>query len=302
MYQPAKLYDTRVFAKLPEKHHWKGKETDWLKARPWGRPGCFFEGPSFDRSGRLLCTDIPYGRIFEIDESGEFDVFVQYAGEPNGLRIHKDGRIFVADPLHGIVVIDPESRKVETFLNRVQHEGLRGPNDLIFTSKGDLYFTDMGQSDLVRPIGLVVHVPANGTPKVVAENIPGPNGLVMNADETMLYLAVTRLNQVWQLTIRPDGSVSKTGVYIQMSGGIGPDGMAVDSKGNLYVAHAGVGCVWVFDPAGEPLYRLNTPGRVATNLAFKPSDPKKLFITEATSGTISVAEMPDPGQPLFSHM
>ena len=298
--------NTEVFATVPDALHWKQGATDWSKApsrSQWGKPGSFLESPNFDAGGTLHCVDIPYGRIFRVDPSSrEFEVVYQYDGEPNALRFHKDGRIFIADAKRGILILDPVTLKLETFVNRVGFEGIRGPNDLVFAPNGDLFFTDMGQSDLVNPSGRVVHVRPDGRAKVLIDRVPGPNGLVLNDSGTMLYLAVTRLNNIWQLNVEPDATISKAGVFVQMSGGLGPDGLAMDSKGNLLVAHAGGACVWVFDPYGEPLYRvMSCTGRVVTNLTFAIDDPHMLFMTEAVSGSILTARMPDPGCRLYSH-
>jgi gluconolactonase len=90
---------------------------------------------------------------------------------------------------------------------------------------------------------------------------------------------------------------------VQLSGGPGgPDGLALDEAGNLAVAHFGLGCVWVFSPHGEPLYRVNScRGRLTTNIAYGGADQRIMFITESESGCILRAEMPEPGRPMYSH-
>ncbi|MBB5696610.1 SMP-30/gluconolactonase/LRE family protein, partial [Roseomonas pecuniae] len=70
---------------------------------------CFLEGPSFDRQGRLYVTDIPFGRVFRISPEGEWEQVAEYDGWPNGLKIHRDGRIFITDYKRGIMLLDPES-------------------------------------------------------------------------------------------------------------------------------------------------------------------------------------------------
>ncbi len=35
----------------------------------------------------------------------------EYDGWPNGLKIHKDGRIFITDYKRGIVLLDPATRQ-----------------------------------------------------------------------------------------------------------------------------------------------------------------------------------------------
>ena len=96
----------------------------------------------------------------------------------------------------------------------------------------------------------------------------------------------------------------KVGIFVQLSGGYsGPDGMALDSAGNLAVCHAGNGCVWIFSPRGEPLYRVNScEGLTTTNCAYGGLDGTSLFITESDSNTILRAEMPDAGKTMYSHL
>ena len=240
---------------------------------------------------------------------GEIDLFVEYDGHPNGLKIHKDGRIFIADYRNGIMYCDPATREIHPFLQRVMNERLRGPNDLTFASNGDIYFTDQGNSDITRPNGRVLRVRPNGEWTILLQDLPSPNGLVLSPDESALYVAMTRTNAIWKapLTpppgIGPNSYVGTTGVFIQLSGGVGPDGMAVDEAGNVLVAHTGLGCVWVFSPIGEPLWRVNTcAGLSISNIVYGGPDRKTLYITESGTGSILTADMPVAGQRLFAMM
>ena len=124
----------------------------------------------------------------------------------------------------------------------------------------------------------------------------------MNQDETALYVAVTRANSVWRLPFNHEGDVTKVGVYVQLSGGNGPDGLALDNQGGLLIAHVGFGAVWAMDSKGEPRYRINScAGLHTTNLAFGTANQNELYITESGSGTILKARMDVPGKPMFSH-
>jgi gluconolactonase len=137
---------------------------------------------------------------------------------------------------------------------------------------------------------------------VLLDNIPSPNGLVLNREQTELYLGVTRDNSIWRVPLLADGGVSKVGRFIQMSGGQGPDGLAIDSAGNIIVAHVGLGCVWAFNPLGEPVLRIDSCAGIATtNIAFGGTGGNTLFITEAESGSVMMATLDTPGQPIFSH-
>jgi gluconolactonase len=247
-------------------------------------------------------VDIPWGRIFKISPQGDVTLVVQYDGEPNGLKFHRDGRIFVADARHGIMVLDAATGHIEPFFDRPRLERFKGCNDLFFASNGDLYFTDQGQTGLHDPSGRLYRLRPSGQLDCVLDNVPSPNGLVMNADETAIYLAVTRDNAIWRVPLLQDGTATKVGVYIQMSGGGGPDGIALDEQGGLAVCHVGFGAVWLFSPRGEPLYRIDSPcGYLTTNCAYGGADGKKLYMIESKSGSILVADVAVAGKPMYSH-
>ena len=297
------VIQTTPFARLPDHLRRRGQDTEWHRGQPGSHPEhSLLEGPAFDRDGTLWCVDIPYGRIFRVSPQGEFTVAAEYDGEPNGLAIHSDGRIFIADYANGIMVLDPESGKVSAFVARVRLERLKAVNDLVFASNGDLYFTDQGLTGLHDPTGRVFRVRAGGQVDCLLDNVPSPNGIALDPAETSLYVAVTRANAVWRVPLMPDGGVAKVGNFIQLSGGGGPDGLAVDREGNIAVAHIGLGCVWLFSKRGEPMARIQScAGHHTTNMAFGGPDGTTLFITESETGTLLRAEMPVPGLPLFSH-
>src|SRR6266542_4582499 len=82
MFAPPRVIESRVFARIPEAK--------------------LLEGPSFDRAGNLYVVDIPSGRVFRVSPDGRPEKVAEYDGEPNGLRIHRDGRIFIADHKQGL--------------------------------------------------------------------------------------------------------------------------------------------------------------------------------------------------------
>src|SRR5688500_1146593 len=102
------------FARLPDDFRRTNQDSEYAQGQlPGTKMDSFLEGPSFDREGNLYCVDIPWGRIFRIDPSGRFELIVEYDGWPNGLQIHQDGRIFIADYKHGIMLLDQTRGTVE---------------------------------------------------------------------------------------------------------------------------------------------------------------------------------------------
>ena len=287
---PPQVLQTEVFSKLPE-HLAKG---------PGGRRAGFLEGPSFDRDGNLLCVDVQAGRVYRISPAGVWDILVEYDGTPNGLKLHRDGRVFIADRKNGLMALDPAKGSIETLLaGPAAGQRFRGLNDLIFAANGDLYFTDQGRTGLQDPTGRVWKLGADGSLKCVIGNAPSPNGLVFNKRETALYVAVTRANAVWRIEL--DDPDHRTGLFTQLFAA-GPDGMALDEDGNVVVAHPTVGAVWVFSRTGEPIYYLKScAGEMSTNVAYGGECNRTLFITESRTGSVLTARLPVAGKRMYSH-
>src|SRR3984957_5105870 len=302
MYAAPRAIETRIFATLPEELRLRNRANELSKFVE-GEFDSFLEGPSFDLSGNLYCVDLVYGRIFCVDTDGKFPVVEEYDGEPNGLKIHRDGRLFVADRRHGIIVINPATKRIQHILERYDLEPFKGPNDLVFSPAGDLYFTDQGMSDLVNATGRVFRLRADGRLDLLLDKLPSPYGIALDPSGRALYVALTRANSIVKVPVIPDGRLSRVLNFIQLSGGGGPDGIAVDSEGGLAVAHPLLGAVGLFDRRGQPTLRVNLcRGLLGTNVAFGGPDGRRLYVTEAETGTIQVADVPINGGTMFSHM
>ena len=302
-FPPPPNLPTAVFTRLPDRFR-KPRRTAWSDSNRGGREvDSFLEGPSFDRAGRLYVTDIPFGRIFRISPEGEWELVAEYDGWPNGLKIHKDGRIFITDYKHGLMQLDPASGRATPILETVGSERFKGVNDLVFSSSGDVYFTDQGQTGLQDPTGRVYRLSAKGVLTCLVDTVPSPNGIVIDPDATHLLVAVTRAQQIWRIPLQASGLIAKVGVFAQLHGGLGgPDGLALDEEGCLLVAHTGFGSIWRLSPVAEPLLRIpSCAGMSTTNLAFGGHERKSLFITESQTGSILRAELPVAGQRLYSH-
>jgi len=301
-FQPLEKIKAEVYTSMPAKFRKKGR-TAWSDPNRQGAEvECFLEGPSFDRQGNLWIVDIPFGRVFRISPKQEWELIVQYDGWPNGLKFHKDGRAFITCYKKGLLALDPATGKLETILETAFSEGFKGLNDLHFASNGDLYFTDQGQTGIADPTGRVFRLSAKGELRRLCENVPSPNGITLSTTEKHCYVGVTRSNSVWRLPLMADGSVSKTGVAIQLSGGAaGPDGIEMDAENGLLVCHLGVG-IWRFDANMLPTHLVYADGphhHHLDNCAFGGPDLKTIYITEALSGDVLVAKMPVAGKKLY---
>lgn len=256
----------------------------------------FLEGPVFDNAGNLYVTDIPFGRVFRISPQGEWEQVAQWDGEPNGMKFLSATELLVTDYRNGLMVVDCRSGAVRSYLGRRNTESFKGLNDLTFDSKGNLYFTDQGQTGLHDPTGRVYRLSPAGRLDLLLSNVPSPNGIVLSNDERFLFVAATRGNCVWRMPILADGSISKAGQFFTSYGPSGPDGLAMDEGGRLLVANPGLAYVWVLNSRGEPEEVLTGPTAASvTNLAFGGVGNQRLHCTDSTHGAILVADMLYPG-------
>lgn len=300
-FTPPTVIEARVFTRLPDAFR-QSRRTDWVDAnKPGHVMDSFLEGPAFDRDGNLYVTDIPYGRIFRIGAGGDWSLVAEYDGWPNGLAIHADGTLWIADYRRGILRLDPATGRIDTVLGHRNSESFKGVNDLTFDRQGRLYFTDQGQTGLHDPTGRVYRYGTDGRLDQLLGHAPSPNGLALSADGAVLFVAVTRGNQVWRAPLLPDGSVSKVGAFQTFFGTSGPDGMALDAEGRLVVAHASLGGAFVLNARGEVTHFVRSPlGHTITNVAYRPGT-NELVLTDSQTGTVLVADMPAAGALLPSH-
>jgi gluconolactonase len=290
---PPKLIQAETFSAMPDHFRRKGEATSWADANRPGVPtDSFVEGPSFDADGNLYIVDIPFGRIFKITPDAKWSLAVEYEGWPNGLKIGRDGRILVADYMHGIMELDAKSGRMQPILTSRNSESFRGCNDLHIASNGDIYFTDQGQTGLHDPTGKVYRLSTSGRLDCLIDTGISPNGLVLDPAEATLFVAMTRDNAVWRLPFMKDRSVSKVGRFCSLFGPSGPDGITMDKAGRLFVAHASLGHVFVFAPNGELIARIkSSAGPTCTNVAIGGKNADRLYITESATGSILVADI-----------
>jgi gluconolactonase len=89
--QPPAVRELALHTAMPERFRRRGVRSVWADANRGGRPvDSFLEGPVCDAHGNLYVTDIPFGRIFRIAPSLEWELIAEYEGEPNGMKLFDD--------------------------------------------------------------------------------------------------------------------------------------------------------------------------------------------------------------------
>jgi gluconolactonase len=265
------------------------------------------EGPVWNRKEHyLLFSDIPTNSIIKWQEGKGASVFLKPSGytgkapfegaEPgsNGLAFDPEGRLVSAE--HGdrrIGRLEANGKKI-TLVDRYEGKRINSPNDVVFRSNGDLYFTD-------PPFGLPKsyddprkEIPFQGVYKyskdgkltLLTKDIKAPNGIAFSPDEKKLYISnADPMNAVWLVfDVKGDGTIENGKVLFNATAwtknkpGV-PDGMKVDSEGNIF--GAGPGGIHVFSPEGKHLGSIET-GVPTGNLAWG-EDGSSLFITSNTN-------------------
>jgi gluconolactonase len=289
---PPVVIDTQLFSAMPQAFRRGGVRSDWADANKGGHPAdSFIEGPCFDAAGNLYLVDIPFGRVFKVTPDVTWSLVVEYDGWPNGLKVTADGRVLIADYRHGLLQLDVAGGAIRPLLGHRNSESFKGCNDLHIASSGEIYFTDQGQTGLHDPTGRVFRLRPDGRLDRLIGNGPSPNGLALDPSGQVLFVAMTRDNAIWRVPLMRDGGVAKVGRFASFFGTSGPDGLAVDSKGRLFVAHASLGHVFVLAPNGECIARIRScAGPTCTNVALDEAH-RRVIITESSSGSLLVADL-----------
>jgi gluconolactonase len=258
------------------------------------------EGPAFDKDGNLFFVDWEIHSIQKLPPGGSPSEFYNTGGIPAGLAFHPDGSLYVADEgddIHGILRITPDG-KGEIVVNSFGGKPLNGANDLVFDKDGVLYFSDPWRTSVDNPVGGFYRYFPDGTLEQIDTGLAFPNGLAITADGSAVILAETGHNRLLRYAINADGTIGPREHWATLSGPTGPDGMAFDANGDLYVAHFNVGRVDIFDPSGKEVEQIVFPGPKTTNCAFGGPDGKTLVVTECATGSIYQVKLNVAGQPL----
>jgi gluconolactonase len=266
------------------------------------------EGPVWDRKTQaILFSDIPNNVVHQWKEGAGLSEFLRPSGytgaapftgrEPgsNGLTFDSKGRLVLCQ--HG----DRRISRVEspghftTLVDRYEGKRLNSPNDLVYSTKGDLYFTDPAYGlpktfdDPARELDFtgVYRLSAKGRLTLLTKELVAPNGIAFSPDEKTLYVAQSDREKpiIMAYTLKPDGTIASGRELVNTksvadTGKPGaPDGMKVDVKGNLF--STGPGGVWVIAPDGTHHGTIET-GVPTANVAWG-DDGSVLYITANTT-------------------
>ncbi len=244
----------------------------------------FTEGPVWDERGFLYVSDEVTNKIFKLFPDGHHEDVVSL-GDPDGNTYDKKHRLIdCASVLRAIIAVEPNG-KYTVLADRYQGKKFNSPNDVVLGPDGALYFTDP-TLDLVKgekhelPFQGVFRLGTDGKVTLLIKDLVQPNGLAFSPDGLKLYVDDSERKDIHVYDVARDGSVSNARLFAKMDGPGDPDGMRVDTLGNLYVT--GQSGIWVFDAAGNHLGTIVLPEQTA-NLTWGDPDYGTLYITSSTS-------------------
>lgn len=246
----------------------------------------YCEGVVFDHSGYGY---ISHGKtITKFSVDGKHETWVE-TGAPNGHKVLADGTHLVCDASrHAVLRLSSDGTMLEPASKDCNGKPLRGPNDLSLDIKnGGFYFSDPGGSGIQNLIGTVHYVDAKGKTHLVDDGLAFPNGIILTPGGERLLLAESQKNRILEYDVQSPGNVGPRNVFAQLpikdesKGQIDnqPDGMCLDSKGNLYVAHYGMQQVQVLNPKGKLIARYAGGNVTTSNVAFGGPHHDQLFVT-----------------------
>jgi gluconolactonase len=265
------------------------------------------EGPVWVKDGGfLLFSDVKENTVFKWKQGEGAKPYLKpsgYTGTPprgeelgsNGLTIDPSGHLTLCQ--HGdrrVARMDAPlaspAPKFTTLAGNYQGKKFNSPNDLVFKRNGDLYFTDpaygmeKGWDDPARelPFAGVFRRTPSGDVTLLTKDMTRPNGLAFSPDEKLLYVAQSdETAAIWRVfDVKPDGTIANSRVFFDATSmtkgkkGL-PDGMKIDTEGNLYAT--GPGGLFIISPQGKHLGTIVT-GQATSNCAFG-DDGHTLYMT-----------------------
>ena len=262
----------------------------------------FTEGPAWG-NGALYFTNVPAEKILRWD-GRKLSVYRENSNKANGLHFDRAGNLWACEGGAGrITRTEWKTGKISVLADQYNSFPLAAPNDLCFDYKNRLFFSSRPGSDdaTTGNVNAVYRLDGNGTLEQVLAwpNIHMPNGLVTSPDGKKLYLIEAHPDADYHRDIRsydidPNGGLTNEKIIVDFYPGRSGDGMAIDAKGNLYVA-AGLHAtrktsetldtkpgIHVISPQGKILAFRETPEDTITNCSFGERNRKTLFVTCGT--------------------
>jgi len=233
------------------------------------------EGPRVDGAGNLYFSDVTNGGVFRRRPDGSIDTVVPKRRGVGGIALHADGGLVISGK-NICHVKDGETRVV------LAMEGVPGFNDLFTDARGRVYtgsmrsnpFSESGE----RTPGECYRIDAEGKATELYGGVSLTNGIGFSPDGKTIYHSDTVPGRILVHELDRDGKATPR-TPIRVEGG--PDGLAVDAEGGIWVALYQAGALQRYLPDGRPDRRIDVPARQVTSLCFGGADLRDLYVVSA---------------------
>ncbi|MFI5314948.1 MAG: SMP-30/gluconolactonase/LRE family protein [Myxococcota bacterium] len=246
------------------------------------------EGPRVDGAGNLYFSDVTNGGVFRRRPDGSIDTVVPKRRGVGGIALHADG---------GIVISGKNVCHVRDGATRVlfARDDVPGFNDLFTDAQGRVYtgsmrsnpFSESGE----RQPGECYRIDAQGRATELYRGVSLSNGIGFSPDGGTIYHSDTIPGSIHVHRLDAAGRATAA-TPIGVAGG--PDGLAVDAEGGIWVALYQAGTVQRYLPSGRADTRIAVPARAVTSLCFGGADLRDLYVVSADN-----AEDPARGGSIF---
>ena len=270
--------------------------------------GCLFtEGPLWHPTEQyLLWSDMPGDHLRRWSAADGVSTFRKPSNRSNGLAWDRKGRLLACEHASSQVTRTEADGRITPIATHFRGRQLNSPNDIVCARDGGVYFTDppYGRVEFygvpreqeldIQGVYRVGSDPEH--PELLVDDFDRPNGLCFSLDGRRLYINDTARQHIRVFEVNEGSTLSGGAVWAETRGeGPGaPDGMKIDSQGNVYCC--GPGGIHVFAPDATCLGVVRTPEYVA-NFAWGDADYQSLYITASTS--VYRIRVQVPGLPVF---
>ncbi len=244
----------------------------------------YSEGIVVDREGNLYFSQTKAGTITVLDPNGESRIWATVSGA-NGHKILPNGTHIVAAQ-NSVVQLDANGKLIKVVAKAFNGKPLVYPNDItIAQQENAFYFTDSGSANPQTPNGTVYYVDSTGKINSVVTGVAFANGILLSLDRKRLFVGESNRNRILVYEVLSPGKVGPQKVFaelpVKQEGQIAnkPDGIAMDERGNLYVAHYGMRQVQVLNSEGKLIRRYSSGNLTTSNVAFAGSNYDQLLVT-----------------------
>lgn len=266
----------------------------------------FTEGPVWHPRGKfLIFSDMPGDHMRRWTPAEGVSTFRRPSNKANGNAYDRGGRLVTCEHASSRVTRTEPDGAIVALATHYKGKELNSPNDIVVRSDGAIFFTDpdFGRREyygVPRPSELdfcgVYMIRPDGELRLLVDDFGQPNGLCFSLDERRLFVNDSPRRHI-RVFDAADAQLSGGEVWAETGGGEGertPDGMKVDSAGNLFCV--GPGGIHVFDGEAKRLGVILVAENVA-NFAWGEDDLKSLLITASKS--LYRLRLKVPGLPAF---